>query len=154
MNKKITTLEQLKGKTFKLGEYEPTNDREFTVNEVKYNRTNSILFTNRRTFNLLKSEIKHFLESIEIIEKKESFKATTEDRVLPSVKTEKVNLSVFEPTEAQIKTQEALSTMLDKVLAGEKEAIPQAKAICDIANTMVNMEKSQIQLMQLAMRKK
>lgn len=153
MSNKVTTLEQLKGKTFKLGQFEPSNNREFKATDVKYTTTNSVLFTDKRTFNFLKSEIKNFLNLIEIIEAKESFKANLNDNEnLPSTNNQKIDLSVFEPTETQLKTQKALTDMLDKVLAGDKDAIPQAKAVCDIANTMVNMEKSQIQLMQLAIK--
>lgn len=153
MSNKVTNLEQLKGKTFKLGQFDPSNNREFKATDVKYTTTNSVLFTDKRTFNFLKSEIKNFLNLIEIIEAKEPFKANLNDNEnLPSTNNQKIDLSVFEPTETQLKTQKALTDMLDKVLAGDKDAIPQAKAVCDIANTMVNMEKSQIQLMQLAIK--
>lgn len=153
MSNKVTTLEQLKGKIFKLGQFEPSNNREFKATDVKYTTTSSVLFTDKRTFNFLKSEIRNFLNLIEIIEAKEPFKANLNDNEsLPSTNNKKINLSVFEPTETQLKTQKALTDMLDKVLAGDKDAIPQAKAVCDIANTMVNMEKSQIQLMQLAIK--
>lgn len=153
MSNKVTNLEQLKGKTFKLGQFDPSNNREFKATDVKFTTTNSVLFTDKRTFNFLKSEIKNFLNLIEIIEAKEPFKANLNDNEnLPSTNNQKIDLSVFEPTETQLKTQKALTDMLDKVLAGDKDAIPQAKAVCDIANTMVNMEKSQIQLMQLAIK--
>lgn len=153
MNNNITTLEQLKGKTFKLGQFDPSIKKKYTLNDIKYNDVSTVLFTDKRTFNLLKHEIKNFLNLIEVVEAKEPFKANLNDeKNLPSTNTQKIDLSVFEPTETQLKTQNALTDMLDKVLAGDKDAIPQAKAVCDIANTMVNMEKSQIQLMQLAIR--
>lgn len=38
--------------------------------------------------------------------------------------------------------------MLKKV-STSPNAIPQAKAVCDIANTMVNIQKNEIQLIQM-----
>ena len=80
MSNKVTTLEQLKGKIFKLGQFEPSNNREFKATDVKYTTTSSVLFTDKRTFNFLKSEIRNFLNLIEIIEAKEPFKANLNDK--------------------------------------------------------------------------
>lgn len=149
-------LENLKGKTFTLGTWNSINNKKYILKSYKKSISTMILYTNLQTFNVLHSELPKFLKKIKIsnepikkfIPKKETIMSN-----LPS-NTEKVNLTIFEPTEIQKKTQQALSDMLDKVMSGEEGAIEKAKSVCDITNAMVNMEKSQIQLLQLATKKR
>lgn len=145
-------LDFLNGKTFKLGKWDIINKKNFNATHYKIGPSNTLIFTKERTFNLLNSEVERFLKSIDISMKMVAeFNPKQQKKIKQeTLPAEKVDLNVFEPSESQKKTQEALSDMLDKVLSGEKEAIPQAKAVCDIANAMVNMEKSQIALMQIA----
>lgn len=149
-------LEALNGKTFQLGSWDIINKKYFNVTHSKIGGSNTLIFTKERTFNLLNSEVKEFLSSIEIADKMvaELKPIKHNKRKKETLPAEKVDLNIFQPSETQKKTQDALTTMLDKVLKGDANAIPQAKAVCDIANTMVNMEKSQIQLMQLATKKR
>lgn len=149
-------LESLVGKTFQLAGWEIINKKQFNATNFKQGPSNTVIFTKERTFNLLNSEVQHFLNTIEIADKMVAeFKPKQHKKMKQeTLPAEKVDLNIFEPSATQKKTQEALSNMLDKVLAGDANAIPQAKAVCDIANTMVNMEKSQIQLMQLAIKKR
>lgn len=157
MNNYSQQLEALNGNTIKLGSWEPINKKQFTVSNHKINASNTILFTDQRTFNLLNSEVEAFLSCIEIIEENKIHNAEApSSSTLPEVT--KVDLQLFEATPTQKKTQEALSKMLDKILSDDKEvrlaAMPQAKAVCDIANAMVNMEKSQREWVKLATQRK
>lgn len=149
-------LENLIGKTFQLGGWEIINKKKFNATNFKQGSSNTIIFTKERTFNLLNSEVEHFLNAIEIADKMVAeFKPKQHQKMKQeTLPAEKVDLNIFEPSATQKKTQKALSDMLDKVISGDANAIPQAKAVCDIANTMVNMEKSQIQLLQLATKKR
>jgi len=54
----------------------------------------------------------------------------------------------YNPTEENIQVKNALMDMLKKV-STSSHAIAQAKAVCDIANTMVNIQKNEIQLIQM-----
>ena len=118
----------------------------YDVKNFKENERNLIIFTKQRSFVFQPSQLDAWLETIEIVENSsKAFLPATK----PESKSDKVNLQIYEPTESQKAVQNSLLDMLEKVKADPK-AIPQAKAICDIANTMVNMEKAQIQLMNLA----
>jgi len=57
-------------------------------------------------------------------------------------------VSNYKPTKENVQVKEALMSMLAKVSASPS-AIPQAKAVCDIANTMVNIQKNEIQMIQM-----
>jgi len=59
----------------------------------------------------------------------------------------------YQPSAESIAIKNALSDMLTKVSQSDKY-IPQAKAICDISNTMINMQKNEIAIVQLMSRKK
>jgi len=154
-------LENLKNKTFCLtGGLDLIERKKHNLINYKHNIDTTVIYTDIRTFNILNSELSTFLNQIQIIESNEAFKPKKETIMksieskkqlddLQSKSKEKVNLTIFEPTEAQIRIQNALVDMLDKVQKNDKY-IPQAKAVCDITNAMVNMEKSQIQLLQLA----
>lgn len=149
----IEQLEDLKNQNFKLGNWSPIDKKVYTLNNFKVLESNIVLFTDKRTFNLLKSELPNFLNSILAYTEKPGFVAkTSEGDNLPEKPNESPSFSMvnFEPTETQKKTQQALSDLIDKVLAGDKDSIPKAKAVCEIANTMVNMEKSQTELLKLA----
>lgn len=133
--------------------------KDYLVKNYKNNHGTVVIFTKQRTFNFLTSELDTFLDNI--------YMPTTEkntnlgiqvnnqkkNQELPVVeKAYKTSLAIYEPTESQKEVNKTLLEMLKKVKEDPK-AIPQAKAVCEIANTMVNLEKAQIQLMQLAQRR-
>jgi hypothetical protein len=155
-NNIITRLEALKNQSFRLSEWQLEDNKIYKLNNFRETQSNVILLTDKRTFNLLISEIEDFLEAIEIYKHKEGFIPTTntEPQNFPSAQKQNINLVNFEATETQKKTQKALSDLIDLVLAGDQTAIPKAKAVCDIANTMVNMEKSQTELIKLATKRR
>ncbi|WP_026730182.1 hypothetical protein [Flavobacterium denitrificans] len=64
-----------------------------------------------------------------------------------------IEVSNYKPTKENIIVKETLMDMLKKV-AANPSAIPQAKAVCDIANTMVNIQKNEIQLIQMVNKSK
>lgn len=70
---------------------------------------------------------------------------TTKSEVQVSNNIEVMN---YKPTAENALVKESLMDMLKKVSASPS-AIPQAKAVCDIANTMVNIQKNEIQLIQM-----
>ena len=146
-------IESYLGKTFKF------ENSKFQLNEVTEKLGKFVLKTDRRTFVLTSVELQSFLEDISIVENvpfiptlhKEKQEVTKPEKT--ETTTETIDLQIYTPTDTQKKIQDSLIAMLEKVQTNP-EAIPQAKAVCDIANTMVNMEKNQINLMNAVKRKK
>lgn len=140
-------LESIVNHTFK---YE---GKIYKAQSFKSTGVTIVLFTDRRSFAFHPTEMEEFLNKIELNpEASEPFIPSVQskrDDIQTHKHDQKVSLAVFEPTDAQKKIQASLLDMIDKV-ASDPTAIPQAKAVCDIANTMVNIERSQIQLMNLA----
>lgn len=82
----------------------------------------------------------------------EQLECTNENSLITTETTEESNdvaVSNYRPTKENTIVKEALMDMLKKV-SSSPHAIPQAKAVCDIANTMVNIQKNEIQLIQMA----
>lgn len=86
---------------------------------------------------------------IEQSQEKENQLATTSE----TNESSDIEVSNYQPTKENVKVKEALMNMLDKV-STNTAFIPQAKAVCDIANTMVNIQKNEIQLIQMVNRVK
>lgn len=142
------------------GEYIKYDTKTYGVINFKKMTGSIVIYTDKRTFNFLNSEIDDFLENIEVIETKQPFKANiaasafnidSSTEKLPTIKENK-SLALYQQTDAQKQIQSSLLDMLKKVQENPK-IIPQAKAVCEIANAMVNMEKTQIQLLRLSKRK-
>jgi len=81
----------------------------------------------------------------ESAEKEENKVATTP----ATTDSSEISVTNYQPTKENVIVKETLMDMLKKVSANPS-AIPQAKAVCDIANTMVNIQKNEIQLIQMA----
>lgn len=125
---------------------------KFKLISVKPVQKNHILKTDKKTIVLNEFELIDFLKEAQIVTKtaKSPFQLPSDDRHnMPMHRQDPIQLSIYEPTPAQKKVQDALLIMLDKVQE-DKEHITQAKAVCDIANTMVNVERSQIELIKLS----
>lgn len=138
-------------------------------NFIRYKNVgqNKVITTDKKTIVLAPHEITDFLESHEVVAKRgnpnfiktketlETFSHQEPDipadkTTLPAIKEMgKISLSIYEPTDTQKKVQDALLSMLDKVQTNP-EVIAQAKSVCDIANTMINMEKSQFEMMKFS----
>lgn len=74
----------------------------------------------------------------------ENHLSTTSNIVEPN----NLEISNYKPTKENALVKETLMEMLKKVSLSPN-MIPQAKAVCDIANTMVNIQKNEIQLIQM-----
>lgn len=140
MTKEIEVkLEVLKNKYFKY------NGVDYEYKGFKPVGANIIIYTDKKTLNFFPSELDGFLEAITFqetaIEDRQKLPSKYKDVVVSS----KTSLDIYEPTETQKKLQEALLSSLSKVQESPNH-IPQAKCVCDIANTLINMEKNQIAL--------
>lgn len=110
-----------------------------------------------------KPAIKQQFEKTTIQTTKKEIKMETEknkeneivERKSNSVPAEKFSDQVtgYAPTEENLKVKSALLDMLDKVTRNPAH-IAQAKAVCDIANTMVNIQKNEISLIQMMKKSK
>ncbi len=147
-------LDKLTGETFRWeGQmYQFKNHRE-SAGKI-------VIETDKRVFVNYPNELEKFLQDITLVENFSTFKPN-----LPVLETapkakndtvatvpEKIDLAIYKPTDTQKRLQTALLDSLKLVMADAKH-IPQAKSVCDIANTMVNIEKNQIALMNTAKRK-
>lgn len=102
----------------------------------------TVIKTDGRTIALKANEIETFLSQlVEYVPKIKSFTAENDSEIetLPSTP---VNFN-YEKTPIHKKLEKSLSEMIDKVV-DNKKAVPQARALCDIANSMINLEKQQI----------
>lgn len=109
--------------------------KQITLLSFKEVGVTIVIKTDGLTLNFLHNEIDQFIKNLEPVK-------TPLKKTVPVVKTE-TSIVGYQKTEIHIKLENALSTMIDKVLE-DKEAIPQATALCNITNSMVNLEKQQI----------
>jgi len=112
----------------------------FTINKYKSVSGNVVVFTTVRTFNLLVNEVDEFIDSLVPFTEKRAVvvpqSKTVDEVTVPDMVT-------YQKSATHIKLEDSLKTMIDKVMV-DKDAIPQATALCNIANTMVNLEKQQL----------
>ena len=100
-----------------------------------------VVFTDSLTYNFRVEEIQEFINSLRPILQNDK-KVTKHVEVSPPEKSPQ-SLVTYSKSPTHIKLESSLSDMIDKVIT-DKSAIPQAVALCNIANTMVNIEKQQI----------
>lgn len=119
-------LNELMNKTFVY------KNKQITLLSYKQVNSTIVISTSKQTINFLESELNQFYKDLELV-------------TLPEAKSFKPSPQIvdYQKTEIHTKLESALSTMIDKVLEN-KEAIPQATALCNITNSMVNLEKQQI----------
>lgn len=119
-------LNELMNKTFVY------KNKQITLLSYKQVNSTIVISTSKQTINFLESELNQFYKDLELV-------------TLPEAKSFKPSAQIvdYQKTEIHTKLESALSTMIDKVL-DNKEAIPQATALCNITNSMVNLEKQQI----------
>lgn len=96
---------------------------------------------------LKKNELMENNKIIEQSQEKENQVAVTAE----TNNSSDLEVSNYKPTKENVQVKEALMDMLKKV-STSTNYIPQAKAVCDIANTMVNIQKNEIQLIQMVNR--
>lgn len=100
------------------------------------------VFTHLETLTFLDSEVETFLDEI-TDPKDKDFR--TKELVSPVSK----QLQGFAPSAENIEMKATLMEMLSKVKANAN-AIPQAQAACQIVNTMVTIQKAEIELIKIA----
>lgn len=147
-----TQLDELRNQTFK------SENQTYQFISWRKNGDKFILETDRRTFVLFKHELEELLRTIELVKNSKPFVASspgnktenTESKNLPTT-SNKISLDIYEPNDTQKELQKSLLNALEKVQLDPKY-IPQAKSVCEIANTLINIEKNQINMMNAAKR--
>lgn len=100
------------------------------------------VLTHTGTFPFLESEIyEKFIDQLEEV-KVPDFK----DRAVVSQNTRA--LAGFTPSAENIELKASLMEMLAKV-KGNPNAIPQAKSVCEIAGTMINIQKNEMEMIRM-----
>jgi hypothetical protein len=128
----ISKLDAIVGKTFNY------KGKNVTIDKYKLvGGTNVVVFM-PSPINFLNSEINDFLDSLfDPIEK-----VKTEAQIL----VPKNELLLFEPTAENKKIKETLLATLEKV-RDNAAYIPQAKAVCEVVNSFVDVQKNEIQML-------
>ena len=120
------------------------NDNVFIINEFKLINGYYVLKTSKGIMNFLEKELLEFYAKKEIVRDNYLEKQFTN---LPM----KNNTSIFtyNPTEESKTLKSELMEMLKKVKEN-KDFIPQAQATCEIARTLVQIQKEEIQMLRLS----
>ena len=128
----ISKLDAIVGKTFNY------KGKNVTIDKYKQvGGTNVVVFM-PSPINFLNSEINDFLDSLfDPIEK-----VKTEAQIL----VPKKELLLFEPTAENKTIKETLLATLEKV-RDNAAYIPQAKAVCEVVNSFVDVQKNEIQML-------
>ena len=115
--------------------------KSFTVKSFKEVNSTIVIKTDVRTLTFLESEIPQFLNELtDYIEPKPMI--FSKENTLPEIPFN------YQKTATHQKLEESLKTMIDKVM-NDKDAIPQATAICNISNSLVNLEKQQLNFLRM-----
>lgn len=128
----ISKLDAIVGKTFNY------KGKNITIDKYKLvSGTNVVVFMPSPIY-FLNSEIEGFLDSLfDPFEK-----PITEAQVL----VPKKELLIFEPTAENKTIKETLLATLQKV-KDDPTYIPQAKAVCEVVNSLIDVQKNEIQML-------
>lgn len=133
-------LDEVVGKEFNY------KGKDVTITKYKdVGGTNIVIFMDDRPTNFLLSEIDDFLKDLYPPLKKE---VTPAQIVVP-----KNDLLVFEPTRENNEIKNMLLETLRRVKE-DKDYIPQAQAVCGVVNQMVNIQRTEIQMLNILTRQK
>jgi hypothetical protein len=125
-------LDAIVGKTFNY------KGKNITIDKYKLLSGTNIVVFMPGPINFLNSEIDGFLESLfDPIEK-----AITVGQVL----VPKKEFLLFEPTAENKTIKETLMATLEKV-KNDPLYIPQAKAVCDVVSSLIDVQKNEIQML-------
>ncbi|WP_394749498.1 hypothetical protein [Spongiimicrobium salis] len=147
-NKEKIKVEELIGKFVK---YEGL---VYKVIKTKDLSGKKVISTDRRTFVLDDIELKDFIEGLEVVDDpkvKKAFVPALEPQPNKPIVPQKVatpEMLVNDPMPYR-KIEDSLLSMLEKV-EEDPNYIPRAKSVCDIANTLVNVERTKMQLLKLS----
>ncbi|TDO68765.1 hypothetical protein EV143_12027 [Flavobacterium chryseum] len=104
------------------------------------------VFTHKSTLHFYESEIEVFLQELTEC-KVENFR----DKALVAENTKA--LAGYTPSAENVEMKATLMEMLAKVKQNPS-AIPQAKSACDIVNTMINIQKTELDMIKFVTHKK
>ena len=114
--------------------------KNITIEKWKLvNGVNIVIYT-PSPLNFLESEITEFLESL--------YEPITKEKKVTEVLVPKNELVHFESTSDNKIIKESLMDALQKV-KDNPEYINQAKSVCEIVNSMVNIQKNEIQMLSI-----
>ena len=134
----ISKLDALVGKKFK------KDRKEFGITSYKQVNILIVVLTNNGTFNFYEKELDEFIATLDPVVGNFTLVAQSEPKK-PTIPAP----IVYQKTETHQKLEDSLNAMIDKVM-DNKEAIPQAAALCNLTNTMINLEKQQLNLLKAA----
>jgi len=131
-------LDQIIDKSFLYG------GKTITVKRYIQLSTGTIVIkTDSRSFSFFKIEIEEFINDlipVKSVKLPQSFRQIDNEaeQKLPAVPSFN-----YQKSENYIKIEKSLADMIDKVIT-DVSTIPQATALCNIANTIINLEKQQL----------
>lgn len=127
-------LNEIVGKTFNY------RGKNVTISKYKFiNGTNVVVFL-PNALNLLLHEVKGFLEEL--------FDPTEKEKTETQILIPKKELVLFEPTAENKIIKSTLLETLEKV-KNDSSYIAQAKTVCEIVNSMVDIQKNEIKMLSL-----
>ncbi|MGE4345917.1 MAG: hypothetical protein AB7D46_00740 [Flavobacteriaceae bacterium] len=133
-------LDEVVGKEFNY------KGKDVTITKYKdVGGTNVVVFMDDRPTNLLLHEVDTFLTELY----SPLGKTTTPAQIV----VPKNELLVFEPTKENGEVKETLLEILRKVKE-DKAYIPQAQAVCGVVNQLVNVQKTEIQMLNILNKRK
>ncbi len=117
---------------------------DFTHFKHLSNGTSIVVYATTRTFNLLYSEVEDFLNSLEPVDKLINFE------IMPPPKNkEKIFVVPKENEELRLVLLETLRSLKEKPT---KEIIEQSNAVVNVTNAMINLQKTEIQIINIQKR--
>lgn len=128
----IDQLNAIVGKTFNY------KGKNITIDKYKdVSGTNTVIFA-PGPMNFLNHEIPEFLENL--------FDPVEKPKTDAQVLVPKKDLVVFEPTAENKTIKETLMATLQKV-KDDPLYIPQAKAVCEVVGSLIDVQKNEIQML-------
>lgn len=127
-------LDNILGKTY--------NYKGKNISIEKYKEvggTNTVIFT-PTPINLLNSEVEEFLNNL--------FDPIKREIAVTEVFVPQSKLISFEPTKENRVMKDTLLATLEK-LKNDPNYLPQAKAICEVTSVMVDLQKNEIQMLNI-----
>jgi hypothetical protein len=115
--------------------------KNIVIDKFKEVGANVVVFVDERPFNnLLESEVEDFLENL---------RPPLEKELTPTqVGVPENKLKVFEPTKENEVVKKTLLETLERV-KDNKDYIPQAQAVCAVVSQIVNVQKTEIQMLSI-----
>ncbi len=132
-----TELDELVGTTilYRGEKYKVENYKQLTTGNI-------VVYTNRQTLNFLPDEISKFLDEVEILQ-------DTKEHWTPAPTNSKTEVVVQLPQENQPLKNTLLDILKDIKESPTPENLKKAESICNISNTIINIQKTEIQMFKM-----